>query len=149
MLTLATANAPSVLDNGFATLFDATIAPFYKANEPGATIIVTFNGTTMFRKAYGMASIAKHEVMTPEATMRLGSISKQFTAVSILMLIEEGKLSLADKIVECFPDYPEQGSEITVEHLLTHTSGIVSYTDKEEFDANIAAELSVDRKSVV
>lgn len=143
MFTLATANASSALHNGFAILIDATIASFYKVNEPGATVIVTSNGATMFRKAYGMASIANREVMTPEATMRLGSITKQFTAVSILMLIEEGKLSLTDKIVEFFADYPEQGSQITVEHLLTHTSGIVSYTDKEEFDANIAAELSV------
>jgi D-alanyl-D-alanine carboxypeptidase len=143
MFTLATANASSALHNGFATLIDATIALFYKVNEPGATVIVTSNGATMFRKAYGMATIANQEAMTPEATMRLGSITKQFTAVSILMLIEEGKLSLTDKLVEFFADYPKQGSQITVEHLLTHTSGIVSYTDKEEFDANIAAELSV------
>lgn len=139
----ATANAPTVIDDGFATLIDATIAPFYKADEPGATIIVMFDGTTVFRQAYGVASIVKQETMTPETTMRLGSISKQFTAVSILMLIEEGKLSLADKIRKFFPDYPVQGSQITVEHLLTHTSGIVSYTDKKDFDANIATELTV------
>lgn len=143
MFTLTTANASSALHNDFATLIDVTIAPFYKANEPGTTVIVTFNGETMFRKAYGMASIAKQEVVTPETTMRLGSITKQFTAVSILMLIEEGKLEITDKLVEFFADYPEQGGQITVEHLLTHTSGIVSYTDKEDFDANIATELSV------
>jgi len=139
---LATANIPTA-DNGFATLLDATIAPFYKADEPGATIIVTLDGTTMFRQAYGMANLARKEAMTPEATMRLGSISKQFTAVSILMLVEEGKLSLDDKIVQILPNYPATGSQITVEHLLTHTSGIVSYTDKQDFDANIATDLTV------
>lgn len=143
MPTLATANSPVAPDNGFAALIDATIASFYKANEPGATVIVMLEGRTMFRQAYGMASIAKPEMMTPETTMRLGSISKQFTAVSILMLIEQGKLSLADKVGDFFPDYPAQGSQITVEHLLTHTSGIVSYTGKKDYDANIATELTV------
>lgn len=137
------ANVPAALDNGFAADIDATIAPFYPADEPGATIIVTLDGSTIFRQAYGMASVAKQEAMMPEATMRLGSISKQFTAVATLMLIEEGTLSLADSIVTLFPDYPAQGKHITVEHLLTHTSGIVSYTDKPDFDANIATEMTV------
>lgn len=141
--TPATGHALSAPDKGLASLIDATIAPFYKANAPGATIIVTFDGTPMFRQAYGMASIVNEEAMRPESTMRLGSISKQFTAVAILMLVEEGKLSLSDSLVKFFPDYPAQGRQITVEHLLTHSSGIVSYTDKQDFDAHIATDLTV------
>jgi len=141
--TLSTPSVSVAPDNGSAALIDATIASLYKANEPGAAVIVMREGRTIFRQSYGMASIAKREVMTPETTMRLGSISKQFTAVSTLMLIEQGKLSLADQVGDFFPDYPAQGSQITVEHLLTHTSGIVSYTDKEDFEANIATELMV------
>jgi CubicO group peptidase (beta-lactamase class C family) len=64
---------------------------------------------------------------------RLGSITKQFTAVAILMLAEQGKLSLQDEITKFLPDYPTQGKTITVEHLLTHTSGIKSYTDLPEW----------------
>lgn len=126
-----------------AASVDATIAPFYKADGPGATVIVTLDGKTVFRRAYGMASIAKQQPMTPETTFRLGSISKQFTAVSILMLVEDGKLSVSDKIMRFLPDYPTQGRHITVEHLLTHSSGIVSFTGKEDFDANITRELTV------
>ncbi|MDM5180581.1 serine hydrolase [Massilia sp. DJPM01] len=136
-------NAPTALDKGFAASIDATIVPFYKADEPGATVIVTLDGKTVFRQAYGMANITKQEPMTPEATLRLGSISKQFTAVCILMLLEEGKLCLSDEIMRFLPDYPAQGRQITVEHLLTHSSGIVSFTSKEDFDANIARELTV------
>jgi len=143
MPTPATCNALTALDNALASLIDATIVPLYKPNEPGAIVIITFDGTTMFRQAYGMASVAKQKALSPEATMRLGSISKQFTAVAALILIEEGKLSLADNIGSFFPDYPPRGNQITVEHLLTHTSGIVSYTDKKNFDANIATELTV------
>jgi CubicO group peptidase (beta-lactamase class C family) len=58
---------------------------------------------------------------------RLGSLTKQFTAVGILMLAEQSKLSLADEITRFLPDYPTRGHKITVEHLLNHTSGIKSY----------------------
>jgi CubicO group peptidase (beta-lactamase class C family) len=58
---------------------------------------------------------------------RLGSITKQFTATAILMLAEEGKVSLQDPIEKHLPGYPTQGHTITIEHLLTHTSGIQSY----------------------
>ncbi|MGZ5515578.1 MAG: serine hydrolase, partial [Candidatus Aminicenantales bacterium] len=69
----------------------------------------------------------------PDMVFRLGSITKQFTAVSILMLAQEGKLGLQDEITKFLPDYPTQGKRITVEHLLTHTSGIQSYTDMPEW----------------
>ncbi len=59
----------------------------------------------------------------------IGSITKQFTAVSVLMLMEQGKLSLDDDITKFIEDYPTQGHKITIHHLLTHTSGIKSYTD--------------------
>lgn len=131
------------LDGALAAAIDAAVAPFYPPHQPGATVIVTRDGKTLFRQAYGMASVALQQPMTPETTLRLGSISKQFTAVAILMLVEEGKLSLSDEMMDYLPDYPAQGRHITVEHLLTHTSGIVSFTNKPDFDANIARELTV------
>jgi CubicO group peptidase (beta-lactamase class C family) len=77
----------------------------------------------------------------PDMVFRLGSITKQFTAVSILMLAEQGKLSLSDDITKFFPEYPSNGRAVTVEHLLTHTSGIKSYT-------SIPAWLSMWRKDM-
>ena len=66
-------------------------------------------------------------------SLRLGSITKQFTVAAILMLAEEGKLSLTTRSPRFLPDYPTQGKKITIEHLLTHTSGIQSYTGKPDF----------------
>ena len=136
-------NVSTTINGALAESIDATVMQYYKPNEPGATIIVTRDGEIVFRKAYGMACIAKQQLMTPETTLRLGSITKQFTAISILMLAEKGQLSVSDKIMQFLPDYPAQAEQITIEHLLTHTSGIVSFTEKNDFDTNIFKEVAV------
>ncbi|HEX8613258.1 MAG TPA: serine hydrolase domain-containing protein [Telluria sp.] len=122
---------------------DAAIAPYYKADAPGATVIVTQDGKTVLRKAYGMADVSKRIALTPDTAMRLGSITKQFTAVGILMLLDEGKLALDDDITKFLPDYPTRGKRITIEHLLTHTSGIVSFTSKAAFSLTDGRDKSV------
>ena len=130
-------------DSALSASIDASLARHFKKDEPGATVIVTREGKPVLRKAYGMADVAKGAVMTPEHTLRLGSITKQFTAVAILMLAEEGKLAVSDDITKFLPDYPTKGKKITIEHLLTHTSGIVSYTSKRAFMAGMASDISV------
>jgi D-alanyl-D-alanine carboxypeptidase len=126
-----------------AASIDASIGQYYKADMPGATVIVVKDGKPVFRKAYGMADTAGKKPMSADMVLRLGSITKQFTAVAILMLAEEGKLALTDDITRFFPDYPTGGKKITVEHLLTHTSGIVSYTGKPDYVAGMAKDMSV------
>lgn len=122
---------------------DAMFKSQYKAGDPGATVIVVKNGKTLLRRAYGAADIDAKTPLTPGTVLRLGSITKQFTAVGILMLADEGKLALNDPITRFFPDYPTQGKVITVEHLLTHTSGIVSYTGKPNYGQNMAKDFTV------
>ncbi|VXC24901.1 serine hydrolase [Massilia sp. 9I] len=130
-----------------ATRLDATIAPYFQSDAPGATVIVVKDGKTVLRKAYGMADTSKNIKMTPEMALRIGSMTKQFTATAILLLADEGKLSLQDEITKFLPDYPTQGKKITIEHLLTHTSGIVSYTGKPGYpqrapqDTTVAAQI--------
>ncbi|AWL05355.1 serine hydrolase [Massilia oculi] len=126
-----------------ASKLDALFKPQFKAGDPGATVIVVKDGKTVFRKAYGAADVAAKTPLTPGTVLRLGSITKQFTAVAILMLAEEGKLALNDPITRFFPDYPTQGKVITVEHLLTHTSGIVSYTGKSGYVATMGKDFTV------
>lgn len=130
------------VDQALASKLDAMIAPHYTATDPGATVIVVKDGKTVLRKAYGMADVAAKKPMTADTSLRLGSITKQFTAVAILMLAEEGKLALSDPITKFLPDYPMQGKTITIEHLLTHTSGIVSYTGKPGFRAIMNKDLT-------
>lgn len=122
---------------------DALFKPQYKADDPGATVIVVKDGKTVFRKAYGAANVDAKTPLTPGTVLRLGSITKQFTAVAILMLADQGKLALNDPITRFFPDYPTGGKVITIEHLLTHTSGIASYTSKPDYVATMAKDLTV------
>jgi D-alanyl-D-alanine carboxypeptidase len=126
-------SGPSAANESLAKKIDAVMSEVYKPGEPGAAIIVRKDGRTVFRKGYGMADLELGVPIEPDMVFRLGSITKQFTAVSILMLADEGKLSLDDEITKFLPEYPTQGRRITVEHLLTHTSGIQSYTDMPEW----------------
>jgi CubicO group peptidase (beta-lactamase class C family) len=106
---------------------DALMSAEYPEDEPGITVLVAKEGEVLFRKAYGMANLELDVPMKPEMVFEIASITKQFTAVAILMLVEEGKLSLEDDIRKFIPDYPTHGHTITVHHLLTHTSGIKDY----------------------
>jgi CubicO group peptidase (beta-lactamase class C family) len=122
---------------------DAMLAGAIPADGPGAAVIAVKDGKTVFRKAYGMADLELGVPLSPDSVFRLGSITKQFTAVAVLMLAEEGKLSLSDPITKLLPDYPTQGHVITVEHLLNHTSGIRSYTGIPGYmNARIRADLT-------
>ncbi len=139
------AAATSAAVQDLATRIDASIAPYFKADAPGATVIVVKDGRPVLRRAYGMADTMKGVKMAPDMALRLGSITKQFTATAILMLADEGKLSVEDDITKHLPDYPTRGKRITIEHLLTHTSGIASYTAKPGYMTGMAQDVSVAR----
>lgn len=111
---------------------DAVFQSHFKPNAPGATVLVAKEGKVLYRKAFGNANMELNIPMKPENVLELGSITKQFTAVAILKLMEENKLSLQDKLSKYIADYPK-GNEITIHHLLTHTSGIKNYTDMQNF----------------
>ena len=130
-------------DKDLAFRLHATIAPYFPPDAPGATVLVVKDGKTLLRTAYGMADTGKGVKMTPDMALRIGSMTKQFTATAILMLVDEGKMALNDPITKYLPDYPTQGKTITIEHLLTHTSGIVSYTGKPGFSQGAAKDTTV------
>jgi D-alanyl-D-alanine carboxypeptidase len=112
---------------------DNLVQETYKPTEPGVAVIVVKDTKIIFRKGQGMANLEFGVPIEPIMVFRLGSITKQFTAVAILMLVEQGKLALDDSISKFLPDYPTHDHLITVEHLLTHTSGIKSYTNIPEW----------------
>lgn len=120
-------------DGDAAKAIDELLNKTFKADEPGAAVIVVREGNVILRKGYGLASLELGVPIQPNMVFRLGSITKQFTASAILMLVERGKLSVSDEITKYLPDYPTQGHKITIEHLLTHTSGIKSYTGIPEW----------------
>ncbi len=95
----------------------------------GGTVGVMKDGKIVFLKGYGHSDLEEGALVKPDTIFRIGSITKQFTSSMLMMLVEQGKLSLADPISKYFPDFPKADG-ITVRHLLDHTSGIHSYTDK-------------------
>src|SRR4051812_2824084 len=101
----------------------------FSGNHPGAAVMVIRDGQPIFAKAYGMADVEKKVPCTTSTNFRLASVTKQFTAMGIMILAERGKLSLDDKITKFFAGFPKYGEQITVRHLLTHTSGVVDYDD--------------------
>lgn len=135
------AEAAVVVDPSLAAM-DSLLAATYPATGPGAAVVVARDGRVLMRKAYGAADLELGVAMRPDHVFRVGSITKQFTAVAILMLADEGKLSLDDEVTRFFPDYPTHGRRITVEHLLTHTSGIRSYTGMPEWRPRARADIT-------
>lgn len=101
----------------------------YPASGPGAAVLVVQDGKPILRKGYGMAELELGVPIAPDMVFRVGSVTKQFTAACILKLAEEGRLALDDPLTKFLPDFPTGGRRVTIEQLLTHTSGIRSYTD--------------------
>jgi len=125
--------AQTIVDKQLTAKFDQLLSEQFKTGETGAAALVSRKGQIIYKKAFGMANMELNIPMQPDNVFRIGSISKQFTAVAILQLMEQGKLNLQDDITKFIPDYPTHGHKITIEHLLTHTSGIQSYTGMKEF----------------
>ncbi|WP_309428083.1 serine hydrolase domain-containing protein [Chryseobacterium sp.] len=100
---------------------------FGSKNEPGGVFMVAKNGKTIYRKAFGKANLELNTDMTPDQVFQIGSMTKQFTAIAILMLEQQGKLNVNDPVSKYIRDYPS-GDQITIHHLLTHTSGIKDFT---------------------
>jgi len=113
---------------------DSLLLEKYHPNAPGATFLISRNGNIIYKKAFGLANLELNVPMEADNVFEIGSMTKQFTAISILMLMEKGKLNLDDEITKFIPDYPTNGHKITIHHLLTHTSGIKSYTSMKKLN---------------
>ncbi len=96
----------------------------YGPETPGCAVGVARDGQPPVLRAYGSADLEHHVPNTPDTVFEAGSVSKQFTAASVLMLAEEGKLALTDDIRRYLPEMPDYGMPVTINHLLSHTSGL-------------------------
>jgi CubicO group peptidase (beta-lactamase class C family) len=108
---------------------DSLFTAYASPEAPGASVIVIQNGQVALRRAYGLAELETRTQATPETHYRLASLTKQFTAMAIMLLVEQGKLRYDDRVVDVLPGFPSYLSEIRVRHLLHHTSGIWDYED--------------------
>src|SRR5208282_4407380 len=101
---------------------------------PGAALLIVQNGQAIKTAAYGQANLELGVPVRPGTVFEIGSITKQFTAAGILLLAQDGKLSVDDKITQYLKTAPAAWSNITLRHLLTHTSGLKSYTGLAGFE---------------
>ncbi|MBN1481237.1 DUF3471 domain-containing protein [candidate division KSB1 bacterium] len=115
-----------------------------KDNYPGASVLIAQDGRILYENGYGLANIEQAIPIEPRTTFRIGSVTKQFTAAAILKLQEEGKLSVQDKLSTFIPDFP-RGDEVRLFHLLTHTSGITTYTDTHDFLDKVTDDITTDQ----
>lgn len=109
---------------------DALLKENEKPGHPGCAVGVYQNGDTLYEGAYGLANVEHSVPIDPQRTVfNIASISKQFTAASILLLVQDGKLKLDDDIRQYLPEIRDYGHTITINHLLHHTSGLRDYTE--------------------
>ncbi|MCP1301673.1 beta-lactamase family protein [Chryseobacterium sp. S0630] len=129
------------LSKGYEKKIDSIIqTEFGNKNEPGGVFLITQNGKNLYRKAFGKANLELNVNMTPENIFQIGSMTKQFTAVAILLLEQQGKLSVTDPVSQYIKDYPN-GDKITLHHLLTHTSGIKDFTKMKSISSIAQKEM--------
>ena len=107
-----------------------------KQQIPGLSIVVLKDGSIMYNKGYGFANLEHQVAVKPETIFQSGSIGKQFTAFAIMLLAEEGKLSLDDRLSKFFPGAPASWDSISVKNLLTHTAGFGDYPDNFNYRAD-------------
>src|SRR6185436_5340070 len=138
IVCLLTAQA-TVLAQDKAAKIDELMKAYNSYRQFNGAALVAENGKVIFKKGFGLANMEWNIPNTPETRFRLGSITKQFTATVILQLVEQGKIKLDGKLSDYLPDYRKDvGEKVTIHHLLTHTSGIPSYTSQPGFFENVS-----------
>lgn len=106
-------------------LFTASIS----AESPGAAVLVISNGKPISKIGYGVSELRSHSRIGEHTNFRLASLTKQFTAMAVMLLIKDGKLRYEDRLTDIFPNFPAYGNGITIRNLLNHTSGLLDYED--------------------
>jgi len=115
-----------------ASRIEAIFAPLTDAKSPGAAVLVRKDGKTVFKRGYGVRDLRTLAPIDAHTNFRLPPFTKQFTAMPIMLLVEDGKLRYDETLTEIFPDFPDYGRAITVRQLLTHTGGLPDYEDLME-----------------
>jgi CubicO group peptidase (beta-lactamase class C family) len=114
---------------------ESLLTAYAKDHRFNGSVLVAKKGDLLLNKGYGYKNLTEETANTPQTQFQIGSVTKQFTTAVIMKLQETGQLSVADHISKYFPNYPK-GDSITIEQLMTHTSGIYSYTSDAKFMAN-------------
>lgn len=138
-LSLVLAAGSAAAQASLPAAIDAIVeAPIKAGKVAGASVAVVRGGQTLVERGYGLADLQLDVPTPPRAIYEIGSVTKQFTAAAILLLAEDGKLSLDDELTKFLPEYPTAGHRVTLRHLLNHTSGIKGYTEMPDIGSMMA-----------
>jgi CubicO group peptidase (beta-lactamase class C family) len=107
---------------------DALMARWSQGKTPGAAVIVIQDGRVLYEKGNGMADLQTRKPINPTTVFDIASVSKQFTAMAVMILVERGSLNYADTLSKFYPEFPPYARQVTIRHLLNQTSGIIDYT---------------------
>jgi CubicO group peptidase (beta-lactamase class C family) len=127
LVVAAPARAQRGLPDSSSRWVDSIFAPYDSRQAPGCAVAVARDGRVMFAKGYGMADLEHDTPITADTRFYIASLSKQFTAMSVVLLAQDHRLSLDDSIQKWVPEVPSFGATITLRHLLHHTSGLRDY----------------------
>ncbi|MCW5551974.1 MAG: beta-lactamase family protein [Verrucomicrobiae bacterium] len=125
----ALAKSGLALDAQRVAQVETLFRDYSQVNAPGVAVMVIREGKTIFAKGFGLADLQHKTPCTTNTNFRLASVTKQFTAMAVMMLVEKKKLMLDERLTNFFPEFPDPGNQISVRHLLTHTSGLLDYED--------------------
>jgi len=117
----------SVLADSRSDAVDRLFTSYNAANVPGASVLVMQHGEVLYAHAYGAAKLNPRQAASVETNFRIASLTKQFTALAVLQLVDRGMVGLEDPLTKFFPDFPAYGQKIKLKHLLQHTSGLLDY----------------------
>jgi CubicO group peptidase (beta-lactamase class C family) len=143
-VSLAGSAHPQSKSDSVASRIKAYLVPFVATGNLTGAILVARNGQILFEQAYGMADYTWHVPNSPQTRFHIASVSKPFTAAAILQLQEQGRLQVSDPVSRYLPDFP-RGDRMTLDNLLTHTSGIPNVNDLEDYDTFVRSPHTLDQ----
>jgi CubicO group peptidase (beta-lactamase class C family) len=144
---IAAASLASAADP-LSSKIDSVFSPLTDAKSPGMAVLVRNAGRTVFQRGYGVRESASSPKIDAHTNFRLASVTKQFTAMSAMLLVHDGKLQYDQPLTRFLPDFPAYGRAITIRHLLTHTSGLPDYEDLMDSGPWTATRQIQDREAL-
>jgi CubicO group peptidase (beta-lactamase class C family) len=124
---LLAATAPASARDWREATTAALVEEQVRPDEPGVAVLVRQDGKTVLARGFGVRDLRSRDRIGPDTAFRLASVTKQFTATAVMLLVRDGKLRYEDALTDVFPAFPAYGRGITIRHLLTHTSGLPDY----------------------
>ena len=129
ILMSLSAHAASDRTGVLGTKVDELFQDFSRPGSPGASVMVIRRGKVVLAKGYGLANVEENILCGLDTNFRLASVTKQFTAMAVMILAQRKKLSFDERLTDFFPEFPPYGNRMTLRHLLNHTSGLIDYED--------------------